>query len=490
MKTGTRLFNLLSALFIIFLFPVACQAAGTRQPAWAGIFYPADKDELQTTIAELTNQARPERIKPRPAARLRALVLPHAGYAYSGSTAAHAALALENQDINKVVLMGTDHRIGFSGIGLTDYDAYESPLGRVNIHPDTALLRRHPELFQSRPQADRGEHSLEVPLPFFQDMLPDFTLVPLVFGSLVDPDQAVTALMPLLDDKTLLVASSDLSHYLDYDTARTRDKETIDMVLNLDSSGLKSYANRACGAIPIAVIIELAKKHNWQPVLLHYENSGDTATRTKDRVVGYGALAFYGDKAMENKNFFSSDQGQALVKLARQSIRTRFTPGNDGEQRISGLDDPAFREERGTFVTLKIAGQLRGCIGTISGHEPVIEGVRRNALNAAFNDFRFRPLREEELSKISIEVSILSEPHPLDYEDGDDLLTKLRPGTDGVILRLGRNSATFLPQVWEQLPETDKFLAHLCSKAGLSADAWRTQKPEIEIYQVQYFNEK
>lgn len=490
MKADIKKFNLIFVLFFFFSIPAPCRSAEVRQPVWAGIFYPATEAALTKTIKKLISKARETGGKPVNSTQLRALILPHAGYAYSGLTAAHAALALENQKITRVILMGPDHRVGFSGIALTNLSAYETPLGRVDIDQDAEILRRRPRLFQPRPESDRTEHSIEVPLPFFQYMLPEFKLIPLVFGDVADPLTAAAALDPLLNENTLLAVSSDLSHYLEYNAAKARDNKTIDMILKLDSTGLTPFANRACGATPIAVIIELAGKHNWQPVLLHYENSGDTVNGTRDRVVGYGALAFYGDKTiMDNKNFFSREQGELLVKLARQTISARFNPGSTEEQLIKGLADPAFQEKRGTFVTLKINGQLRGCIGTISGQEPIIAGVRRNALNAAFNDFRFRPLQENELDKINIEVSILSEPQHLDYTDSADLIARLRPGVDGVILKLGSNSATFLPQVWEQLPETEAFLSHLCTKAGLGSDAWQTAKPEIEIYQVQYFNE-
>jgi AmmeMemoRadiSam system protein A len=148
-----------------------------------------------------------------------------------------------------------------------------------------------------------------------------------------------------------------------------------------------------------------------------------------------------------------------------------------------------YRLHNGTFVTLKIDDQLRGCIGNLTATEPLLEGVRRNAINAAFHDPRFAPLTETELAKVEIEVSILTEPQPLDYIDGADLLTKLRANIDGVIIRKGHASATFLPQVWEQLPEPEDFLSHLCKKAGLSSNAWRDTKLEVQTYQVQYFEE-
>jgi AmmeMemoRadiSam system protein A len=153
------------------------------------------------------------------------------------------------------------------------------------------------------------------------------------------------------------------------------------------------------------------------------------------------------------------------------------------------LKTHSFQEQRGTFVTLTRHGQLRGCIGSIAPVESIASGIRRNAVNAAFEDHRFSPLKEEEFADLKIEVSILTNPQPLNYSDADDLLNKLRQGVDGVILRSGPAGATFLPQVWEQLPEAQDFLGRLCLKAGMAADSWRTLHPEILTYQVQHFSE-
>ncbi len=185
----------------------------------------------------------------------------------------------------------------------------------------------------------------------------------------------------------------------------------------------------------------------------------------------------------------TEEQGQLLVKLARQSLLERFGRHAELEDLESRLDDPVFERRCGTFVTLTIDGNLRGCIGTLEGYEPLKDGVRRNAVNAAFHDPRFAPLSVHELDKVRIEVSVLSEPRPLEYKDADDLLRKLRPGIDGVIISKGRASATFLPQVWQQLPRPEEFLSHLCMKAGLPADQWRKGDLEVKVYRVQYFEE-
>jgi len=183
------------------------------------------------------------------------------------------------------------------------------------------------------------------------------------------------------------------------------------------------------------------------------------------------------------------DQGRILVMIARQTLLEAFdrpfSPIN-----TDVLKDHVFQSQRGTFVTLTIDGQLRGCIGNLDSSGSVLDGVRRNAINAAFHDPRFSALRNDELDKTFIEVSILTDPKPLVYRDGNDLIGKLRPDVDGVILKKGWATATFLPQVWEQLPRPEAFLSQLCLKARLPANSWKKGDLEIMTYQVQYFKEE
>lgn len=195
---------------------------------------------------------------------------------------------------------------------------------------------------------------------------------------------------------------------------------------------------------------------------------------------------------MTQQTELSEAQGKTLLALARQTIAKEIGQpvAQEDEQNLEKeLRTHPFQEQRGTFVTLTRHGQLRGCIGTIAPVESIASGIRRNAVNAAFEDHRFSPLKKEEFSDLEIEVSILTDPQPLDYSDADDLLKKLRPGVDGVILRSGLAGATFLPQVWDQLPRTEDFLGRLCLKAGMAADSWRSLHPEISTYQVQHFSE-
>jgi AmmeMemoRadiSam system protein A len=206
-----------------------------------------------------------------------------------------------------------------------------------------------------------------------------------------------------------------------------------------------------------------------------------------------GPFTFQRDKPMaqsaEHKMELTREQGKALLALARRTLEGHFRTAGKATFNPE-LPDEALQSRCGTFVTLKMKNQLRGCIGSLSSSSSIVEGIRENVLNAALHDPRFPPLSEAELRDVLIEVSVLTKPVLLSYSDANDLILKLRPTIDGVILRKGHASATFLPQVWEQLPRPEAFLSHLCQKAGLDADRWRQGDLTVEVYQVQHFDEK
>ena len=194
------------------------------------------------------------------------------------------------------------------------------------------------------------------------------------------------------------------------------------------------------------------------------------------------------ERDMVGKDKLTEEEGRCLLSVARQTIHQRLFSSEHQDLADSQVS-PKFSEKRGTFVTLTIDGGLRGCIGHIVPQESLLEGIRINAINAAFQDPRFRPLSRKEWERVKIEISILTAPKALTYSDAEDLLDKLRPGIHGVIIKKGFHQATFLPQVWEQLPDKKEFLTHLCMKAGLEMDAWKKEKLEVSTYQVQAFEE-
>jgi AmmeMemoRadiSam system protein A len=214
------------------------------------------------------------------------------------------------------------------------------------------------------------------------------------------------------------------------------------------------------------------------------------------RTSGSGAIARqtspYEEKGKESdmvdKDKLTEEEGRCLLSVARQTIHQRLFSSASQDLTDSEISSK-FSEKRGTFVTLTIDGGLRGCIGHITPQESLLEGIKVNAINAAFRDPRFRPLSRKEWERVKIEISILTAPKALTYSNAEDLLDKLRPGIDGVIIKKGFHQATFLPQVWEQLPDKKEFLNHLCMKAGLEKDAWKQEKLEVSTYQVQAFEE-
>lgn len=493
-----HIFSLFFTIFLAlcpasFLRPGSANADEIRKSVYAGSFYPGTRSELTSILEQLTGRVKRTQVQHPSHTSLKALIMPHAGYIYSGLTAAHTSLVLKENQFERVMVLAPDHRVGFTGAAISDVAAYETPLGRIALNKDAATLRGNKYLFQAIPASDRLEHSVEVVLPFLQYFLKKFQLIPIVLGRGSDlADRVSAALDPLMDQNTLLVVSSDLSHFLSYPEAVARDRETIKTILDLNADKLLTRENAACGRIPILVVINMARRHGWHPMLLHYSNSGDTSG-DRSRVVGYAAIAFYGGSSMQNTSDSSqplkTHQGQALIKLARQTIAERL-----GKKSISldpeTLADSAFQDHRGTFVTLTKNKQLRGCIGNLDSTESILAGIKRNAVNAAFHDPRFSPLKARELDQVDIEVSILSEPQRLEYRDSKELLSKLRVHVDGVILSKGSTSATFLPQVWEQLPRPEQFLSHLCMKAGLPANDWEKSRLDILTYQVQYFEEE
>ncbi|MBM3891208.1 MAG: AmmeMemoRadiSam system protein B [Verrucomicrobia bacterium] len=474
-----------------------------RQPAVAGAFYEGDPEKLSKTIDQFFAA-----VKGEPVANLVGLICPHAGYVYSGLTAAYGYKQLIGRDFRTVILMASSHTAAFPGVSVGDFDAYRTPLGLVPISEKSRTLAKlppfvlEPHFMARRPDGMVGEatpeafeHSGEVQVPFLQKTLKDFKLVSLVFGQ-ADPAQAAQSIATLLDEKTLLIASTDLSHYHPYDEAKAMDKRCVEAICNLDLDGIGQ--DSACGRLPVLTLMHLAKTYGWKAKLLDHRNSGDTAGG-KDRVVGYAAIAFYATESSkklpataaapaQEQPLFSREERKILLELARRSVNEVVMKGRLPTVDGSGYPRKFF-EPKGCFVTLTKNGQLRGCIGHIVPQAPLCQAVMENSLSSATRDTRFPPVQPDELKAIEVEVSVLTVPQPLPFSSPEDLLNKLQPYKDGVVLQVAGRGATYLPQVWEQIPDKVMFLSSLSQKAGCPPDAWRGPGTAVHIYHVEHFKE-
>lgn len=437
--------------------------AAIRSAAVAGAFYPARPDQLAATADFYLAQA-PDSPLPAP----KALIAPHAGFIYSGPIAARAYARLRpgRAAIRRVVLLCPNHRVALRGLAAPTARAFGTPLGDVAIDQAGLSALVDAGLAQWSDQVHAQEHAIEVHLPFLQRTLDDFVLVPLVVGE-AEPAAVARALDALWGGaETLILVSSDLSHYHGYDEARTRDERTAAAIERLDIPALLAERDSACGRYAIAGLLAQARARDLACLRLDLRNSGDTEGDA-GRVVGYGAWAF----APADQPMFDAGQRRALLQLAVTAIEGGLAGDRPGPVARDGLA-PELATWRASFVTLERAGALRGCIGSLTARAALADDVARNAWNAAFADPRFGPLQRAELPELEIHVSALTPPVPFPVRDEAELLARLRPGIDGLVLTDGRHRATFLPAVWEDLPEPRAFLDALRRKAGLPAGHW------------------
>ncbi|MCX7141031.1 MAG: AmmeMemoRadiSam system protein B [Proteobacteria bacterium] len=440
-----------------------------RPAAVAGMFYPANARELAWEVDNMLAHSAGAGLAP---GFPKALIVPHAGYVYSGNIAAEAydRLRPARGIVRRVALLGPCHRVVVRGLALPDAAAFATPLGQVPI--DRAAIESLAGLSQVvvSSAAHAEEHALEVQLPFLQRVLGEFSLVPLAVGD-ATPAQVAEVLEILWGgEETLIVISSDLSHYRPYDEACAIDRGTTQAILDFSTA---IDHEQACGATPVAGLLLAAKRHQLNVELLDLRNSGDTAGG-RGRVVGYASFAFW-----EGAPDFGEAHGRTLLAIARNSIESAL--GVAAQQPLPEVS--WLKPSRASFVTLTQGGGLRGCIGSLEAHRPLGEDVSHNARAAAFSDPRFARLAREELPATRIEVSLLSTPKLLAFADHADLIAQLRPGEDGLILECGGARGTFLPQVWESLPDPEQFVAELKRKAGLPPGT-STAKCRIQRYSV------
>lgn len=465
-----------------------------RLPAVAGRFYPADPKDLQSVLSGFFSEA-----VPPSGGDVAAIVVPHAGYVFSGGVAACGYNQVDTTRLfDNVFLIASSHQVSFRGASVYTSGDYVTPFGKVKVNTELALnLIRDNKIFCFNAEADRSEHSTEVQVPFLQHHLkPGFKLVPIVIGSQAAEDsrEIARALLPYFNNRNLFVISSDFSHYPAYEDAKAADKATCEAILSGSAERLLStlarfrekpipnLATNLCGWTSVLVLLYLGEA---RPPLtyraLRYKNSGDSPYGDKEQVVGYWSISATRADRQDDFNL-TPDEKHELLRIARNTLeyylKNRRIPDPDSSKFLPGLNRLA-----GAFVTLRENGELRGCIGRFTSDLPLHRLVREMAVAAATEDSRFQPVTPQELSNISIEISVLTPLHKIKGPDEIDL------GRDGIYIKKGYASGTFLPQVATETGwSLEEFLGH-CSrdKAGLGWDGWKSA--ELFTYQAIVFSE-
>lgn len=477
----------------------ACAENSVRPSRVAGMFYPASPDKLRAMVMEHLRDV-PEAMVPDGAV---AVVAPHAGYLYSARIAAPAYQAMAKADFDTLVIIGHDfgrHAQGLAGV-LCDQSHFATPLGQVSVDVELvrALCRADSRLVVHN-EAHAREHTIEVHLPFVQVVKPNCRIVP-VFSGEVSREHSqvlVDALQKCAGQRRIFIlASTDLSHYPTAARARAFDEYTASLLRNFDASALCAWQQGGmwqeegletpiCAAGGVATALLWASAHQAkEAVILRRGNSGDVPGGDPERVVGYLSMALCRPAAAPAPSEFPAAAADYLLKLARARIAARLAPAGTMPALPEAPAEPALQSAVGAFVTLHKQGRLRGCIGRIISPEPLAVTVAQMAEAAAFEDQRFAPVSADELPELHIEISVLSPLRRIDSWPA------IEPGRHGVVVRRGRRSGLFLPQVWEQLPELESFMSCLCAeKAGLPATAWKEPDTELQVFTVTAFEEK
>ena len=473
-----------------------------------GRWYPANADTLSKQIEGFFEKAD---VKPRD--NVIALILPHAGYSYSGQTAAFGPAATSKK-YKRIVIIGPSHRIPMEQVlSVPRATHYETPLGQIPLDMEfIGGLLEYP-LFQNVPRAHKYEHSVQIELPLLQHSQKDFKLVPIVAGhcSAKTVKRAGSILKSLVDDETLVVASSDFTHYgrnYSYvpftenipEQIKKLDMGAYEYIADLDSEGFLDYKRRTgatiCGYVPIAILLSMLDEPT-EAKLLKYTTSGEI-TGDFSNSVSYLSVAFCGtwgsyppprllaqsSAGAESASELTEEDRKQLLVLARKSIVSflewrKVPTASDLNVEVTEV----MKKPRAAFVTLKKNSRLRGCIGDIFPRQPLYKSVISNAINAAVNDRRFLPVTKDRFDDIDIEISALTVPRPIASSE------RIRIGIDGVVLRKDGHSAVFLPQVaTEQRWSLEQMLRQLSLKARLPADAWK-QGASFLVFQAEVFGE-
>lgn len=478
----------LSLLIAVFpLKPAFCQ--NVKGPDVAGQFYPADPKELKDKIQYFFDSVDPRFDK----GEIFGLILPHAGYDFSGKTASYGYKLIKDKPYKTIVIIASSHRHSFRGVAVYAEGAFRTPLGEVEVDADFAkkMLAGDEEVREDE-SLFGGEHPIEVQIPFLQVSLSGFKIVPVIMGSgsFLTCRKLAGLLKSAIGERrdVLVIASTDLYHGYDYEEADTFDRSTLGYIRNMDEEGLYYAVNSSsvpicCGGMPVVTMFILAKDmgHDYIKVLDHTNSALVTGNMFKGVwTVGYAACAI--DQPKGEDKMLDKAQKKRLLGIARKSIEDYLS----GKDPAASESDPVLNGNMGAFVTLHKKGELRGCIGRMIADGPLYLTVKDMAVEAAVRDPRFPPVSPGELKDIEIEISVLT---PLEKVDSAD---EIQLGKHGVLVRKGFRSGVFLPQVAVETGWTkEEFLSNLCAgKAGLSPNAWKDGSAELYIFSAVVFSEK
>ena len=487
---------LLLAPFLLIVSSCNSQVGSVdRPPAVAGQFYPADKAELQRSLADLFARAAPS----RHLSDVVALIVPHAGYVFSGEVAASGYRQIDaGRAYDNIFIIGPSHHVGFDGASVYTEGDFLMPLGTVKVNRRLGeQLVKDNSVFSKRMDAHAQEHSVEVQIPFLQYILKkEFRIVPIVInaGDASTCRRVADALRPYMNGKNLFVISSDFSHYPAYDDAVRVDKATQEAIVSGSpeklirtlekngEAGIPNLATSLCGWPAVLTLLYMTAGTDAVFTPIEYKNSGDSGLTDKRQVVGYWAIAISEQGQPTGFNLGDSDRS-ALLRIARETITSYLATNRVPDADAPGMSD-ALKTPCGAFVTLKEHGELRGCIGRFDASEPLYTVVQQMAVAAATQDPRFPPVTGPEVKNLEIEISVLTPMKRIHSIDEFEL------GKQGIYIRKGMRSGTFLPQVAQETGwSKEEFLGH-CSqdKAGLGWDGWKDA--EMYVYEAFVFGEQ
>ncbi len=479
--------------FLIFIFFIltSCSAGvyvtGSYYTPSAGSYFPDKKEELERVILKALSSS-DKIVSYKNNRHLFGIISPHAGYNYSGSVAGEAYKRLIGKENLTAIIISNSHYYPIDGISIYPAGSFKTPLGEVNIDSQLSLrLMKSMDFIRFYPQSFEREHPIDTQIPFLQMTIKNLKILPLVIGRINEKErnQLISFLKDLIlsnPDKYLIVASSDMSHYHNYQRAEIMDHTTIKKIKELDVDELSECLFRKncelCGYDAVIILMELTKILNGRVEFLKYLNSGDTVGN-KERVVGYSAFAFY---LNEDNPPLTTAEKKTLLKIARKTLERYITSSE-----IPDLvpDDNRLLKKGAVFITLKKNGIQRGCMGTLESNHPLYLTVSEMTIQASTRDPRYKPLRENELKDISLEISYIEEVKEIKN------LEEIEIGKHGIHLCKGLNCATFLPQVAiENNWDRDEFLRRLSIKAGLSPSAYKDKDTKIYIFSAQVFSEE